>query len=85
MPPDDGLGLDQCQRLLPISPVSRQENPKGSISIREVGPFCVSFQDFELMPEREVFQGQYPAGPQRGEQRAEQDEYHRGYDMMESP
>jgi hypothetical protein len=51
--------------------MSRQENPKGSISIREVGPFCVSFQDFKLMTERKVFQGQRAVGSQRGEQRAE--------------
>jgi hypothetical protein len=64
--------------------VSQQENPEGSISIREVGPFCVSFQDFELMPERKVFQDQCAVGPQRGEQRAEKDEYHGSYDIIKS-
>jgi hypothetical protein len=54
--------------------VSQQENPEGSISIREVGPFCVSFQDFELMPERKVFQDQCAVGPQRRDEGAKKNE-----------
>jgi len=85
MPADDGLGLDQCQRLSPIGPVSQQENPEGSISIRQAGRFGVSFEDFKLMSKRKVFQGQCASGLQRREQYAEKDEYHTGYDIMELP
>jgi hypothetical protein len=76
--------LDQCQRLSPIGQVSQQENPEGSISIRQAGLFGVSAQDIELMPEREVFQGQCASGLQRGEQCAEKNEYHGSYDIMKS-
>ena len=38
-----------------------------------------------VMTAREVLQDQRTVGPQRREQRAEKDEYHRGYDIMELP
>jgi hypothetical protein len=84
VPSDDGFGLDQCQRLSPIGPVSQQENPEDSVPIGQARPFRVSFQDIELMTERKVFQGQCASGLQRGEQRAEENENHGSDDIIES-
>jgi hypothetical protein len=81
---DDGLGLDQCQRLSPIGPVSQQENPEGSVSIREAGLFGVSLEDFKLMTKRKVFQGQCAVGPQDRDEGAKKDEYHGRDDIIES-
>jgi len=47
--------------------------------------FSIPLKDMELMTERKVLQGQCPVRLQRGEQRAEKDEYHTDYDIVESP
>jgi hypothetical protein len=66
MPPDDGVWLDEGQRLSPISPEPRQDHPEGSIPVRQAWPFSISLQDIELMPEREIFQNQLAMRIQRG-------------------
>jgi hypothetical protein len=76
--------LDEGERLSPIAPEPRQEDPEGSISNREVGLFGVSIQDIELMPERKVFQGQCAVGPQGRDEGVKKGEYHRSDDITES-
>jgi hypothetical protein len=73
LPLDDGLGLDEGQRPSPIGPDSRKDDQKGPVSV----------QDIELVTEREVFQDQRAMELQGRQQRAEQDENHRGYDTMQ--
>ena len=39
VPPDDGLGLDDGQRMSPVGPDSGQYDPQRSIPIGQAGPF----------------------------------------------
>ena len=57
VPSDDGLGLDEGQRLSPVGPDSGQNDPQGSVSVRQAGSFRVPLEDIELMAECEVLQG----------------------------
>ena len=84
MPPDNGLGLDNGQPISPVGPDSGQDDPKGPVSVRQAGPFRISFQDIELMPEREVFQDRRAMGPQNREEPSEEDEYHRSDGIIQS-
>jgi hypothetical protein len=83
--PDDVLGLDESERILPVGAESGEDDPESSVSVRQVGPFSIPLKDIELVPEREVLQDQRAAGPQGREERSEKDEYHRGNDIMEAP
>jgi hypothetical protein len=85
LPLDDGLGLDNGQRLSPIGPNTREDDAQGSVSVRQAGPFSIALQDTELVAKNEVLQQQRAMGLQGREERSEKDEYQRGYDMMEAP
>ncbi len=65
MPADDGLWLDKDQRFSPIVEKSYKHDPEEPISILEARSLNTSFQDIELIPEREVFQGKRTVRPQR--------------------
>jgi hypothetical protein len=84
VPSDDGVGLDEGERLSPVGPETGQNNPKGSAPIGQAGPFGVPLQDIELMTKRKVFQDQCASGLQSGDQPAEKDECHESYDIMKS-
>jgi hypothetical protein len=65
VPADDGLWLDKDQRFSPILPKSYKYDPEEPISILEARSLNISFQDIELIPEREAFQGKRMVRPQR--------------------
>ncbi|MBI4831123.1 MAG: hypothetical protein HY801_06125 [Candidatus Lindowbacteria bacterium] len=65
MPPDDGFRPDEDERFSPIAPESCENNPEEPVSIPEMRSLGIPFQDIELMPEREGFQGKRTMRPQR--------------------
>jgi hypothetical protein len=65
VPVDDGLWLDKDQRFPPIVPKSYKHDPEKPMSILEARSPNTSFQDIELIPEREDFQGKRTVRPQR--------------------
>ena len=68
MPADDGLGLDDGERLLPARPPATQGKPEESIGRAETRSRVLPSEDGELLSEREVLQGQAgPAGEDREE------------------
>jgi len=62
VPPNDGVRLDHDQPTSPVGPNSRQDDPQGSISIRQAGSFGIPLEDIELMTECEVLQDQCTVG-----------------------
>jgi hypothetical protein len=58
MPPDDRFGLDQDKGFSPILPKVRKASPEKPVSFFQpyVGP--VALQDCQLLPQREIFEGQ---------------------------
>jgi hypothetical protein len=81
MPPDEGFGLDEGKRLSPLGPDSGQNDPEGSVSVRQAGLSGAPMQKLDLMTQREVFQGQRPAGSHGWDKRAENSGYHGANDM----
>jgi hypothetical protein len=53
MPPDDRLGLDDHECLLPVAPDARQEDPKAAISVLWPRFLCTSLQYMELVTKGE--------------------------------
>jgi hypothetical protein len=84
VPSNDGIGLDDGQRRSPVGPESGEDDPKGSISIRQAGPLRIPLENMELMAKREVLEGQCAMGLQGREQRSEKDGYHGDHDIMKS-
>jgi hypothetical protein len=65
VPADDGFGFEKNQWFSPIPPESREHDPDEPVSVFETWSLGISFQDIELMPQREVFQGKRTMRPQR--------------------
>ena len=65
---DDGLGLDDAERLPPSRPPATQGKPEDSIGRAETRSRALPSEDSELLSEREVLQDQVgPAGEDRDE------------------
>jgi len=80
MPADDGLGLDDGQRLLPSRPAAAQGKPEDSIGRAETRSRLLPSEDSKLLAEREVLQDQVrPAGEDREESPGD------GQSMVEHP
>ncbi len=80
MPADDGLGLDDGERLLPSRPAAAQDNPEDAIGRAETRPRLLPLEDSELLSEREVLQDQVgPSGEEREEGLGD------GHSMIEHP
>ena len=58
MPTDDGVGLDDDEHPVPVSPDSAQDDPEASVDIRKPGPFHRPAEDGELVPESEILNGE---------------------------
>jgi hypothetical protein len=56
MPPDDGVRLHDDQCPAPVSPASRESNPKESVARPEAGSLRRAVEGRQLLPQREVFQ-----------------------------
>ena len=68
MPADDGLGLDDGERLLPSRPAAAQGKPEESIGRAETRSRLLPSEDSKLLSEREVLQDQVgPAAEDREE------------------
>jgi hypothetical protein len=65
VPADDRFRFDENQWFSPIAPESCGHYPQEPVSILEARSLGISFQDIELMPERQVFQGKRTMRPQR--------------------
>ena len=61
----NGLWFYNDQRTSPVFPKSNERYPEKSISIFEARSLNTSFQDIQLIPEREVLQGKRTMRPQR--------------------
>jgi hypothetical protein len=62
MPADDGIRPDDNQMPPPVAADPGQENPQSSIRCPKPGPSGRSPQDFDLVPQCEVLEGQLLAG-----------------------
>jgi hypothetical protein len=60
-----GFRPHKDQWFSPVAADSSEDDPEQPISILDVWPFAISFQDFKLMTKREVFQGKRTMRPQR--------------------
>ena len=54
MPGNDGLGLDNYQRSLPIRPEAGESDPKYAVSVLKARGFPISLKHIELMTKGEV-------------------------------
>ena len=70
MPTDDGLGLNDDEDALPVSPDSAQENPQAAVDIRQLWPFHRPPEDGELLPKSQILEGERAARLERREKRA---------------
>ncbi len=59
MPADYGVGLHNAQGRTPIRPEPGKPYPKHSVAWPQPRPFGLLFQNSQLLPEREVFNGQF--------------------------
>jgi hypothetical protein len=67
MPADDSVRLHDNQRGAPVPPTSRESNPKESVACPEAASRR-SVDGRQLLPQREVFQDQFPvAAEHQGE------------------
>jgi hypothetical protein len=71
MPSDDGLGLEEDQGVWPLWPEAPKAHPKESVGGAEFRFRRLSFEDCQLMSERQVFQHEPGLGLKAGEQRAQ--------------
>jgi hypothetical protein len=70
MPSDHGLGLEEDQGVWPLWPEAPKANPKEPVGGAEFRFARLSFEDCELMSERQVFKHEPGMGLKAGEQRA---------------
>ena len=68
---NDGVGLDENERVAPFFPESAEENPEHAIGVVDLGALHAALQHRELLAQCEVFQGELVAVKH---QRADQDE-----------
>ena len=54
MPADDGVRLDEDQRVPPVLEGSAQQDPQEPIAVRNLRSLARSLEDTELMPKRQV-------------------------------
>jgi hypothetical protein len=64
MPADDGVRLHDHQRRAPVVPTSREDHPKESVACPETASRR-SVEGRQLLPQREVFQDQFPVAAER--------------------
>ena len=64
MPADDGVRLHDNQRAAPVSPTSRESHPKQSVVCPEAASRR-SVERRQLLPQRQVFQDQFPMAAER--------------------
>jgi hypothetical protein len=62
MPADDRLWPNDDQRAFPVGHHPSQENPDGSIAIRQARGFLLAAEDLKLMPEGDTLQNQRSTG-----------------------
>ena len=58
MPPHHGVGFDNDQSLLPITPEPREQDPKETVSWAKLRPLARAFHDGQLLAKREVLQSE---------------------------
>jgi hypothetical protein len=78
VPAHAGLGLDDGQVARSVIQGSRNPNPKSAISGSEPWSPRRSLQDFELVAQGEVFEGELPPGTERGGECKKKDFERRG-------
>ena len=63
MPANDGLGLDNHQRPIPIRPAAPKDSPESSIEIGKGKPTLQGgLKNRELMAQRQVLKGELALG-----------------------
>lgn len=72
MPSDDGLGLEEDPGVWPLWPEAPQAHPQESIGGAEFRFVRLSFEDCQLMSERQVFKHEPGLMSKAGEQRAQE-------------
>ena len=72
MPSDDGLGLEEDQGVWPLWPEAPQAHPQESVGGAEFRFVRLSFEDCQLMSERQVFKHEPGLRSKAGEQRAQE-------------
>jgi len=58
VPPNDSLGFDDDQWLLPVARETTKHNPEKTVFCSNLRPFLMTFPDGQLLAERKVFQSQ---------------------------
>ena len=58
VPPNDRLGFDDDQWLLPVAPKTIKHDPEKTVFYSNLRPFLMTFPDGQLLAERKVFQSQ---------------------------
>src|SRR5215813_12962873 len=58
MPANDGLRIDEHQRLLPSTPKTTGEYPEDFVNRSDPGSGMLALQHGQLLPESEIFQEQ---------------------------
>ena len=58
VPPNDSLGCDDDQWLLPVAPETTKHNPEKTVFCPNLRPFLMTFPDGQLLAERKVFESQ---------------------------
>ena len=79
MPPDDGLGLDDGDGLRPAAPQAGQQDPEQAVGAPQPWTRRGALEDGQLVPQREVFERQGAAGPEREEEAREDQGQHAGH------
>ena len=78
MPADDGLGLDDGQVVDPVTQESRYPDPKCTFSGPARRPPGSALQNFDLVAQGEVLEGELQPGAEAGGDRKKDDLEHRG-------
>ena len=58
LPADEGFGLEDDQRISPIGAKPHEQQPKTSVGSPEPGPTGLPFEHYELMAQRQDFEGE---------------------------
>ena len=62
VPPDDRLGLNNCEGMTPVLPDAGQHDPSETVASLQADPGSRALQDRELVAQREVLKGEALAG-----------------------
>jgi hypothetical protein len=65
VPLDHGFGLDEDQRISPVSPETAEENPECAVTVLQVGTLVTSAKDLELVAEGDVLENERLTGAKR--------------------